>query len=64
MIRKKEGGFVSPFLYHNAQVGDIFESTEPLGNLYYNPLFHGKNLVFIAGGCGITPFISIVSVLA
>ena len=59
-IRKKEGGFVSPFLYHNAQVGDIFESTEPLGNLYYNPLFHGKNLVFIAGGCGITPFISIL----
>jgi ferredoxin-NADP reductase/ferredoxin len=59
-IRKKEGGFVSPFLYHNAQVGDIFESTEPLGNLYYNPLFHGKNLVFIAGGCGITPFISML----
>jgi ferredoxin-NADP reductase/ferredoxin len=59
-IRKKEGGFVSPFLHHNAQVGDIFESTEPLGNLYYNPLFHGKNLVFIAGGCGITPFISML----
>jgi len=59
-IRKKEGGFVSPFLYHNAQKGDNFEVTEPLGNLYYNPLFHGLKLVFIAGGCGITPFISIL----
>jgi len=59
-IRKKEGGFVSPFLYHKAQIGDIFETTEPLGNLYYNPLFNGKELVFIAGGCGITPFISML----
>ena len=59
-IRKKEGGFVSPFLYHKARVGDIFETTEPLGNLYYNPLFHGTSLVYIAGGCGITPFISML----
>jgi ferredoxin-NADP reductase len=57
-IRKKLGGFVSPHLVDNAKVGDLFESTEPMGNLYYNPIFHGKNLVFIAGGCGITPFIS------
>ena len=57
-IRKKMGGFVSPHLVDNAKVGDLFESTEPMGNLYYNPMFHGKNLVFIAGGCGITPFIS------
>ncbi|MFX0031543.1 MAG: flavin reductase family protein [Candidatus Hodarchaeota archaeon] len=59
-IRKKEGGFVSPYLFNHAKVGDIFEATEPLGNLFYNPLFHGENLVFIAGGCGITPFISML----
>ncbi|MFW9947543.1 MAG: flavin reductase family protein [Candidatus Odinarchaeota archaeon] len=59
-IRKKEDGFVSPFVFENAKVGDIFEVTEPLGNLYYNSLFHGKELVFIAGGCGITPFISML----
>jgi ferredoxin-NADP reductase len=57
-IRKKMGGFVSPHLVDNVKIGDLFESTEPMGNLYYNPIFHGKNLVFIAGGCGITPFIS------
>lgn len=59
-IRKKEGGFVSIHLYNNLKVGDTIECTEPLGEFYYNRLFHGKNLVFIAGGCGITPFISIL----
>ncbi|MFX1269750.1 MAG: flavin reductase family protein [Promethearchaeota archaeon] len=59
-IRKNEDGFVSPFIFDNAKIGDIFEVTEPLGNLYYNSIFHGKDLVFIAGGCGITPFISML----
>ncbi|MFX0004509.1 MAG: flavin reductase family protein [Candidatus Hodarchaeota archaeon] len=59
-IKKKENGFVSVFLYNNLKVGDIVESTEPLGVFYYNRLFHGENLVFIAGGCGITPFISML----
>ncbi len=59
-VRIKEGGFVSPFLIENLKVGDILEASEPLGNLFYNPMFHGKDLVFIAGGSGITPFISML----
>jgi ferredoxin-NADP reductase/ferredoxin len=59
-IKKKEGGFVSPYIFENLKIGDILETTGPLGEFYYNPLFHGQNLVFIAGGCGITPFISIL----
>ncbi len=59
-IRKKENGFVSIFLYNNLKIGDIVESTEPLGVFYHNRLFHGDNLVFIAGGCGVTPFISML----
>lgn len=59
-IRKKEDGFVSVYLYNNLKIGDILEATEPLGVFYYNRLFHGENLVFIAGGCGITPFISML----
>ncbi|MFX0011712.1 MAG: flavin reductase family protein [Candidatus Hermodarchaeota archaeon] len=59
-IRKKEDGFVSVYFYNNSNVGDIVECTEPLGNFYHNNLFHGENLVFIAGGCGITPFISML----
>jgi ferredoxin-NADP reductase len=59
-IKRKDDGFVSPHLLENVKVGDIFETTEPLGNFYYNPIFHGKDLVFIAGGCGITPFMSML----
>ncbi|MHA1723973.1 MAG: flavin reductase family protein [Promethearchaeota archaeon] len=59
-IRRKEGGFVSSYIFNELKVGDIIEATEPLGTLYYNPLFNGKELVFIAGGCGVTPFISLL----
>lgn len=59
-VKRKEGGFVSIYLLDHLKIGDILEATEPLGNLYYNPLFHGENLVFIAGGSGITPFISML----
>jgi len=59
-IKRKEGGFVSPYILDNIKVGDILEATEPMGNLYYNRVFHGKDLVFIAGGSGITPFISML----
>ncbi|MFW9896899.1 MAG: flavin reductase family protein [Candidatus Thorarchaeota archaeon] len=59
-IRKKEDGFFSVYMCENSKVGDILECTEPLGTFYHNSLFHGENLVFIAGGCGITPFISML----
>ncbi len=63
-VRKKVGGFVSPHLFETAKLGDEFEITEPMGNLYHNSLFHGKNLVLIAGGCGVTPFIAMLRDIA
>jgi len=51
-------GFVSDFFLDKVKVGDAFESSAPSGNFHYNPIFHGKNLVFLAGGSGITPFMS------
>lgn len=59
-IRRVADGFVSDYLLNDVQVGDVFESTSPGGYFYYNPLFHGKDLVFLAGGSGITPFMSMV----
>jgi ferredoxin-NADP reductase len=53
-------GFVSQFLCTQLKLGDNLEVTEPLGQFYYNPIFHGQELVFIAGGCGVTPFISLL----
>lgn len=59
-IKRKDEGFVSPYILDNLKEGDILEATEPMGNFYYNRIFHGKNLVFIAGGSGIAPFISML----
>lgn len=59
-VKRKENGFVSIYLFDKLKVGDVLEATGPLGDLYYNQVFHGKDLVFIAGGSGITPFISML----
>ncbi len=42
------------------QVGDELETTGPEGNFYHEPLIDGDDLVFLAGGSGITPFMSII----
>ena len=59
-VRKVEDGFVSSYLLETVKVGDRLESTGPSGNFFYNPLFHGNDLVFLAGGSGITPFMSMI----
>lgn len=59
-IRQVPDGFVSEYLLNQVQVGDVLESTGPAGHFYYNPLHHGQDLVFLAGGSGITPFMSMI----
>jgi len=59
-IKRKANAFVSDYLLNQIKIGDILESSGPSGHFYYNPIYHGKNLVFIAGGSGITPFMSMV----
>ena len=59
-VRRVEDGFVSDYLLESVKVGDRLESTAPTGNFYYHPLFHGEDLVFLAGGSGITPFMSMI----
>jgi ferredoxin-NADP reductase len=59
-VRDKAGGFVAPYLLNQVQVGDELETTGPAGCFYYEPLIDGTDLVFLAGGSGITPFMSIL----
>ncbi len=59
-VRKGPGGFVSAHLCDAVKKGDEFVSGSPTGNFYYNPLYHGDDLVFLAGGSGITPFMSMI----
>ncbi|TSA55277.1 MAG: FAD-dependent oxidoreductase, partial [Dehalococcoidia bacterium] len=59
-VRRVDGGFVSHFLLDKVKVGDKFESTGPNGYFYYEPLMDSSDLVFLAGGSGAAPFISII----
>lgn len=60
VARISENGFVSDYLIDELRVGDIVEANGPAGNFKYNPVFHKKDVVLIAGGSGITPFISMI----
>jgi len=59
-VRDKPGGFVAPYLFNELRVGDVLETTGPSGHFYYEPLIDGEGLVFLAGGSGITPFMSMI----
>jgi len=59
-VKRKPNGFVSNFLLDGIKQGDVLESTAPAGEFHYNPLFHGEELVMIAGGSGITPMMSMI----
>jgi len=59
-VRDKPGGFVAPYLLNEIEIGDELETTGPAGSFYHEPLIDGDDLVFLAGGSGITPFMSIL----
>ena len=63
-VRRVEDGFVSNYLLDELKPGDQLESSAPAGNFHYNPLFSGNQLALIAGGSGITPFMSMIRELA
>jgi len=58
-IKKEESeGFLTPYIWKNWKVGTKVESSGPEGFFYYEPLRDKKQIVGLAGGSGITPFIS------
>jgi ferredoxin-NADP reductase len=59
-VRDKPGGFVAPYLFRELKAGDVLETTGPAGHFYHETLIDGEDLVFLAGGSGITPFMSMI----
>ena len=59
-VRRIEKGMVSNYLLDEVRRGDTLTSSGPAGNFYFNPLIHRKTMVCIAGGSGITPFMSMI----
>ncbi len=58
-VKKIEGALATIQLHENTIVGDVFHLQGPGGNFYYNGNSQ-QPVVFIAGGIGITPFISMM----
>ncbi len=63
-VKRINDGFVSDYILDNWSVGDKVTAYAPEGNLIYNPLRDAKKIVGIAGGSGITPFLSIARAIA
>lgn len=59
-VKKAHSGFVSHYLVDDLKPGQELTSTGPMGSFHHNPLFHGNDLVFFAGGSGIAPARSMI----
>lgn len=57
-VARSACGFVSDYLLDEVKVGDAFTANGPAGVFRYQPVFHSKQSLFLAGGSGITPFLS------
>lgn len=56
--KEEEDGFLTPYVWDNWEVGTKIETSGPEGFFYYEPLRDKKQIVGLAGGSGITPFMS------
>jgi len=59
-VKRLKGGFVSEYLLDQVKLGLNLISTGPMGTFYHSPLYHGDDLVFLAGGSGGAPARSIL----
>ena len=57
-VKKQEKGFVTDYIFDNWKKGTQVTASGPEGQFYYERLRDLQNIAAIAGGSGITPFIS------
>ncbi len=62
-IKLVDGGLMSRYIFDNWQVGSKVEVSAPAGNFEYQPLRDAKKVICLAGGSGITPFISMANAI-
>ena len=62
-IKKLDKGLFTTWLFKNAKVGTVLNVSSPEGDFAYNPIRDKKHIVALAGGTGITPFVSMAKAI-
>ena len=63
-IKLVDGGLVSRYIFDTWEVGTKVEVSAPSGNFEYQPLRDAETVIALAGGSGITPFLSMANAIA
>ena len=63
-VRRNVPYFVPDYFFDQVQAGTVMTASLPHGTFYYEPLRDSKRLVALAGGSGITPFVSMAKEIA
>ena len=63
-VKRVDGGLMSQYILQNWAVGTEVEVSAPSGNFEYQPLRDAETVVCLAGGSGITPFLSMANAIA
>ena len=63
-VRSNPDGFAAEHMLKELKEGDEMVSSGPQGNFCYEPLRDPDNIVALAGGSGITPFLSMAQAIA
>lgn len=64
IVKGVNGGLVSQYILNTWRIGSEVELSDPFGTFTYEPLRDAKHIVGIAGGSGITPFLSLAYAIA
>ena len=62
-VKANPDGFAADWMLNNLKEGDVIESSSPLGNFYFDKYRDKENVVALAGGSGITPFLSMAGAI-
>lgn len=62
-IQRVEDGIVSNYFLDEVEEGYTFQISAPLGNFCYSSIRDEKHILALAGGSGITPFISMAEAI-
>lgn len=62
-IKRVDGGVMSNYILDTWEVGTSVKVSAPAGNFEYQPLRDAKKVICLAGGSGITPFVSMAGAI-